>query len=91
MRLRVTDDAPTNLSFPYTGRLEPGDEFAVDGDKGAALRDAHDFLEAVEPAADDDGLNELTKSELYDRATEADIEGRSAMDKGELVDALRED
>lgn len=33
-------------------------------------------------------LADLTKEELYERAQKADIDGRSRMDKGELVDAL---
>lgn len=32
---------------------------------------------------------EWTKDELYERAQELDIEGRSSMDKEELVEALR--
>jgi hypothetical protein len=32
---------------------------------------------------------EWTKDELYDRAKDLDIEGRSQMTKGELIDALR--
>lgn len=32
---------------------------------------------------------EWTKDELYERAQELDIEGRSDMDKDELIDALR--
>ncbi|MCA9559477.1 MAG: Rho termination factor N-terminal domain-containing protein [Myxococcales bacterium] len=32
---------------------------------------------------------EWTKDELYDRAKEIDIEGRSKMSKSELIDALR--
>lgn len=32
---------------------------------------------------------EWTKDELYDRAAEIGIEGRSKMDKRELIDALR--
>jgi hypothetical protein len=33
---------------------------------------------------------EWTVEELRERASELDIEGRSSMDKGELIDALRE-
>lgn len=32
---------------------------------------------------------EWTKDDLYDRAQELDISGRSTMDKGELIEALR--
>ena len=32
---------------------------------------------------------EWTKDELYDRAQELDVEGRSDMTKDELIDALR--
>ncbi|MFJ8821097.1 Ku protein [Streptomyces sp. NPDC102467] len=34
-------------------------------------------------------LDTLTKAELYRRATEASVPGRSSMNRGELVDALR--
>ena len=106
MRLCVTDDAPSGLSYPYTGPLSPGDEFDVDDAKAEALLDAHDYLreadvtldegsyEVVDTAdpADDipQDMDALTKSELYDLATEAGIEGRSTMSKGELIDALSE-
>jgi len=36
-----------------------------------------------------DGLDDLTKDELYERAQKADIPGRSEMNKDELVRALR--
>jgi hypothetical protein len=36
-------------------------------------------------------LDELTKEELYRRAQEAEVPGRSGMSKGELVDALKEE
>jgi len=48
-----------------------------------------DAARAVEPS---DGspaaLDEWTKAELYDRAQELDIPGRSTMDKRELIDAI---
>ena len=34
-------------------------------------------------------LEDRTKRELYNRAQELDIDGRSKMDKGELVQAIR--
>jgi Rho termination factor-like protein len=36
------------------------------------------------------GLNRLTKEELYRQAQEADIPGRSEMNKDQLVKALKE-
>ena len=36
----------------------------------------------------EDGLSELSKDELYERASKADIPGRSKMTKDELIDAL---
>ena len=99
MRLRVTDAAPANLSFPYVdGALSPGDVFDVGHEKGEALLDAHDYLESVVDLSSDeyevetgDDLGDATYDELYERATEADIAGRSSMTKDELIDALRED
>jgi len=35
-------------------------------------------------------LENRSKDELYDEAKEIDIEGRSKMDKDELIDAIRE-
>lgn len=64
----------------------------------AELTDLHDdALDAVKTAIravdpDDDGstgFERWTKSDLYDRATELGIEGRSSMTRAELIDALR--
>jgi len=41
------------------------------------------------PVAVDDGLDTLSKDELYTRATELDIDGRSKMSKDELAAAIR--
>ncbi len=56
----------------------------------------------ISNAADSEGASEIgrrggkagdyedwTVDELHERAAELDIEGRSSMDKGELIDALR--
>ncbi len=47
----------------------------------------------AEPAADAtteaEDLEGLTKVELYEMAKERELEGRSAMSKAELVEALR--
>ena len=39
---------------------------------------------------DGGGLEDLSKDELYERAADADVSGRSKMSKDELVEALRE-
>ena len=54
-----------------------------------------DIADRVRPTASSDGqsrpssLDDLTREELYARAQEADIPGRSEMSKQQLVDALR--
>lgn len=51
--------------------------------RGTALVDVAVVTPGVPPLA------ELTKDELYQKARNAEIEGRSNMDKAELIDALR--
>ncbi len=49
-----------------------------------------DLVEAVDPAESDAlGYERWTRAELYEKATELDIAGRSAMTKDELLAALR--
>lgn len=60
---------------------------AVQHETEALLDNAAD---AVDPAPTNPAsLKDLTKAELYDRAQDANIEGRSAMSKDDLVRALR--
>ena len=64
-------------------------------DAGFDLREAGgdgDNYKIVLPAEEDeeDDLDELTYDELYDRANELDIDGRSDMDKGELRSAIED-
>lgn len=49
--------------------------------------DAAELLEADDDVADD--LEAKTSAQLYEMAQERDIEGRSAMSKADLIDALR--
>jgi DNA end-binding protein Ku len=46
------------------------------------------YEQAKEAAMSPDALAELSKSELYERAQDADVPGRSEMTKDELIDAL---
>lgn len=61
---------------------------------GAAFEQARTELLGTPPAAVPDAtgedLEQATKTELYERAKEAEIPGRSTMTKDELVEALHE-
>ena len=46
-------------------------------------------LDDAKVAADPDQLSKMTKAELYERAQDLDIEGRSAMTKAELIGAIQ--
>jgi len=68
----------------------------IAADRLRGLADA--FLEvesaAGEPSTPDGGsdpLDDATRDELYEMAKEADIHGRSSMNKRELADAIREE
>ena len=45
--------------------------------------------DAAKRGGESGAYEDWTKDDLYDRAQEVGIEGRSDMDKGELIDALR--
>ena len=59
--------------------------------KAAAIANAqaNDEMHPGKKGGSQPPYEEWTKDELYDRAQELDIEGRSEMNKGELIEALR--
>ena len=102
-RIRHTDAPGRYNHSAFDGVSTTGDEHTVSDDLAAYLvaegpfKDTDEIVlddadyDVVDDGGDDEDLSALTKEELYDRATEADIDGRSTMDKAELIDALRED
>jgi hypothetical protein len=57
--------------------------------KEAAARIANSGKEASEKGGQNPSYDDWTVEELRDRAAELDVEGRSDMDKSELIQALR--
>jgi len=57
--------------------------------KEKAARIANSGKEASKRGGSHPPYEEWTKDELYDKAKEVGIEGRSEMDKSELISALR--
>jgi DNA end-binding protein Ku len=74
-RIAVPEDEPQPAPVPdLMAALERSLQQAKGGGNGAS--------------ADGDDLQELSREELYERAQEADVAGRSSMSKKQLVDAL---
>lgn len=73
------EDAGVDIPFDIV-TLDAGDSFA----RAIAGR-------AAEPGHDGQALDELTRQELYERAQELEIDGRSQMSKAELVAAIRDE
>ena len=71
--------------------VAPAEEPEEPTDLMAALRASIQAAQGrrTKAAAADGDLDELSKGELYERAKEADIPGRSQMTREELLDALR--
>jgi DNA end-binding protein Ku len=76
-------------------RKAGGEDVVVEG--GQEPAEVVDLMAALERSVSEarqrrgpDDLDSLSKKELYDRAQERDIEGRSSMTRDELVAALRE-
>lgn len=66
------------------------DETAAEA-KGSVAQTIADTADAIDRAAETvaPDYDELTKAELYDIAQRRDLDGRSTMNKAELVEALR--
>jgi hypothetical protein len=58
-------------------------------EKAARIANAGDRSETGSKGGHAPSYEDQTKEELLERAREIGIEGRSNMDKGELIDALR--
>jgi hypothetical protein len=71
----------TRAQTERTGRV-------AESSAGTLLADATSAIEP-EDGARPASLDDWTKTELYERAQELDIEGRSSMSKRELVRAIR--
>ncbi|PGF16178.1 hypothetical protein CP556_08675 [Natrinema sp. CBA1119] len=94
-------DGPGRFSHAALDRVSGyGDTHEVTEGAAEYLCDDRGFFERVQAmdveftevdADDADGLEEKTVDELSDLAAEAEIEGRSGMNKDELIAALRED
>ena len=70
--------------------VAPAEEREEPTDLMAALRASIDARKgAGNGRRGDRRLDDLSREELYERAKDADIPGRSQMSKEELVDALR--
>jgi DNA end-binding protein Ku len=62
----------------------------IDPERTQPVPDLMAALEASMARAKGDSLEDLSRDELYERASDADVPGRSKMSKKELVKALRE-
>lgn len=63
---------------------------AYEGAGMTELAEANRRKLAAVTKADEPSLGDLTKAELLERAEAADIDGRSSMNKAELVEALEQ-
>lgn len=86
-RVRKVSGAPVLIRG--VGQFGRGDEEDVSADTAAYLCDERGDFELVDVDAGED-FDSMTKSELYDLAVEQDIDGRSTMDKDDLIEALEE-
>jgi hypothetical protein len=84
--MAATDHGPSIKDDEQYERLR---EQGASKEKAARIANT-DRSEAGRRGGSSAPYEEWTKDELYDRAKEIDIEGRSDMTKDELIDALRD-
>jgi cell division septum initiation protein DivIVA len=83
-------EATGRLAKEAAGQAHAQVRRVVEATGEATSRMLEDATRVVDPGDDRTGrLEQWTKSDLYDRARELDIEGRSAMSKPDLVRAIR--
>ncbi|MFF3256233.1 hypothetical protein ACFYWP_35740 [Actinacidiphila glaucinigra] len=68
------------------GRGEHLGQFTADGSRQGAA--ASDQVEGKPAESGKDRLQQISKGELYDRATAQKVPGRSKMNREQLIDAL---
>jgi tetrahydromethanopterin S-methyltransferase subunit G len=86
-----TSDTARRTSKEAVGQARAQGRRTGDAAEQAATALLDDATRAMEPEGDDmpAALDDWTKAELYERAQELDIEGRSTMSKRELIRAIR--
>jgi hypothetical protein len=81
------------MAKDHGNQVKNDDTYEALRDEGASKQKAARIANAqANDSVDNRGgekLEDRTKDELYDEAQEIGIEGRSKMDKGELIDAIR--
>jgi DNA end-binding protein Ku len=70
--------------------VAPAEEPEEPADLLEALRASIEARKGSRNGRGRDGLSDLSREELYERAKDAEIPGRSQMSKEELVEALRQ-
>ena len=98
----LSDPSTDRLHDLVDRKLEAGEDVVTAPESIAPSTDESDQIvdlmkvlkqslrESEQETVGGDGLDDRTKDELYDRARELDISGRSDMTKDELIDAIRE-
>lgn len=85
----MADDHGSSIKDDETYESLREDGYSKQKAAAIANAQANDDMNPSEKGGKQPPYEEWTKDELYDRAQELDIDGRSDMTKDELIDALR--